>query len=194
MKPSPGLLIAALISSPTPAWTDEPPAPAAPFERTLELQGIRFQVSSENAGADNRLRIVPSGLAIDNTPIERAIDGRVTGAEVADLDADGSPEVYVYVQAAGSGAYGSLAAYSANRRKSLSEVYLPPLTEDPALAQGYQGHDAFAVLEGVLGRRFPIYRETDTNAAPTGGIRQVQYRLIPGEATWTLKVEQVLEY
>ena len=50
------------------------------------------------------------------------------------------------------------------------------------------------MLEGVLGRRFPIYRETDTNAAPTGGTRQVQYRLVPGEATWLLKVDQVVEY
>ena len=183
----------AMTASAAPAPAAEP-APAAPFDRTLELQGIRFQVQSDNAGSVNRLRIIPSGLTIDNAPIERTIDGLVTGAEVADLNVDGSPEVYVYVQSAGSGSYGSLVAYSANRGKSLSEVFLPPLTEHPSAAAGYQGHDEFAVLEGVLGRRFPIYRETDTNAAPTGGTRQVQYRLVPGEATWLLKVDQVVEY
>ena len=55
---------------------------------------------------------------------------------MADINEDGSPELYIYVKSAGSGSYGSLAAYSANRRKSLSEIYLPPLTDDKALSQG----------------------------------------------------------
>ena len=51
--------------------------------------------------------------------------GSVSGAEVADPNADGSPKVYV--TSAGSGSYGSLVAYAANHRKSLSEIVLPPL-------------------------------------------------------------------
>ncbi len=138
-------------------------APAA-FDKTLELQGIRFHVTSDGQGSSPTLKIVPSGREIDNAPIVTTLDGSVSGAEVADLDADGSPEVYVYVTSAGSGSYGSLVAYAANHRKSLSEIVLPPLTE--AAAQGYMGHDEFAVLEGVLGRRFPIYRDSDSNAQP----------------------------
>ena len=49
-------------------------------------------------------------------------------------------------------------------------------------ARGYQGHDAFAIVERYLVRRFPIYRKGDTNAKPTGGLRQIHYRLRPGEA------------
>ena len=124
----------------------------------------------------------------------RTIEGTVTGAEVADLNVDGSPEIYVYVTSAGSGSYGSLVAYSANRRKSLSEIYLPSVTQDKMASKGYQGHDEFAVLEGVLGHRFPVYRDTDTNARPTGGTRQLQYKLVPGEAGWILKVDRVVEY
>ena len=119
---------------------------------------------------------------------------RVTGAEVADLNADGSPEIYVYVTSAGSGSYGSLVAYSVNRRKSLSEIYLPPVTEDKAASKGYMGHDEFAVGEGALLHRFPVYRDTDTNAKPTGGTRQLQYKLVPGEAGWVLKVDRMVEY
>ena len=52
-----------------------------------------------------------------------------TGVSMVDINADGSPEIYVYVTSAGSGSYGSLVAYSANRRKSLSEIYLPPIAE-----------------------------------------------------------------
>ena len=164
------------------------------FDRTLELQGIRFRVTSANDGSVNTLHIVPAGLEIDNSPIVRTIDGTVTGAEVADLNVDGSPEIYVYVTSAGSGSYGSLVAYSANRRKSLSEIYLPPVTEDKVASKGYMGHDEFAVGEGVLLHRFPVYRDTDTNAKPTGGIRQLQYKLVPGEAGWILKVDRVVEY
>jgi hypothetical protein len=175
--------------------TSQPsPAPAAPFDRALDLQGIRFHVTSANGGSGNSLRIVPAGLAIDNSPIERTVEGRVTGAEVADLNADGSPEVYVYVASADSRARGSLVAYSSNRRKSLSEIYLPPLAEDKAASRGYRGRDEYAVLEGVLGHRFPVYRDGDADDRPTGGMRQLQYKLVPGEAGWLLKKDRMVDF
>jgi hypothetical protein len=161
------------------------------FDMTLELLGIRFGVTCANEGSVNTLHIVPTGLETDNSPIVRTIDGTVTGAEVADLNVDGSPEIYVYVTSAGSGSYGSLVAYSVNRRKSLSEIYLPPVTEDKVASKGYMGHDEFAVGEGVLLHRFPVYRDTDTNAKPTGGTRQLQYKLVPGEAGWVLKLDRI---
>ena len=164
------------------------------FEKTLVLQGISFQVTSANNSSINTLRIVPSGLEIDNSQIDRTIDGTVTGVEVADINADGSPEIYVYVTSAGSGSYGSLVAYSANRLKSLSEIYLPPVTQDTDLSRGYRGHDEFAVVEGILARRFPVYRDSDTNTTPTGGMRQLQYKLIPGEAGWLLRLDRTVEY
>jgi hypothetical protein len=168
--------------------------PPVPFDQTLKLQGIGFHVTSANSGSTNELKIVPSGLAIDNTPIVRAIDGQITRAEVADLDADGSPEIYVYIRSAGSGSYGTLVAYSANRRKSLSEIYLPPVSDDAQAARGYMGHDDFAVVENTLVRRFPVYKDGDSNAAPSGGVRQLQYKLKPGEANWQLKLERRVEY
>jgi len=118
----------------------------------------------------------------------------LTGAEVADLNADGSPEIYVYVTSAGSGSYGSLVAYGANRRKSLSEIYLPPISQNPAASRGYMGHDEFAVVQNVLVQRFPIHRDTDTSARPTGGRRQLQYKLVPGEAGWILKLDRTVDY
>jgi hypothetical protein len=173
-----------------------PPAapPPVPFDQTLTLQGIGFHVRSANSGSINELTITPSGLAIKNDVIVRSIDGQITRAEVADLDADGSPEVYIVVRSAGSGSYGTLVAYSANKRKSLSEIHLPPVSDDAKAARGYMGHDDFAVVEGTLVRRFPVYKETDTNAAPSGGVRQMQYKLRPGEATWQLKLDRVVEY
>ncbi len=168
--------------------------PPVPFDQTLELQGISFRVTSHNSGSINELKIVPTGLAIDDAPIVRSVDGQITRAEVADLNADGSPEVYVYIRSAGSGSYGTLVAFSANRRESLSEIYLPPITDDAKAAQGYMGHDQLAVVEGTLVRRFPIYKDGDNNAEPSGGVRQMQYKLKPGESSWQLKLDRVVEY
>ena len=164
------------------------------FDRTLTLQGITFHVTSPNAGSVNTLRIQPSELKADNSLIKRQIEGTVTNAEVADLNVDGSPELYVYVTSAGSGSHGSLVAYSANKGKSLSEIYLPPLEEEKVAAKGYMGHDEFAVVENTLVRRFPVYKDGDANSTPTGGTRQIQYKLKAGEAGWILRPDRTVSY
>ena len=184
--PAPAAAPAAAAPAPT-------PAPAG-FDETLELHGITFHVTCPNDSSLNKVTIMPTGLEIDNSPVVREADGTVVGAEVADLNVDGSPEIYVYVQSAGSGSYGSLVAFSANKKKSLSDIYLPPVAEDPKLSKGYMGHDEFAVVESTLVQRFPIYREGDANAQPSGKTRQIQYELKPGEAGWVLEVDEVLEY
>jgi Periplasmic lysozyme inhibitor of I-type lysozyme len=168
--------------------------PEVPFDKTFTLQGITLRVKSANESSINTLEIIPSGLEIENRPMTRQIDGTVRGAEVADLNADGSPEIYVYVTSAGSGSYGSVVAYSVNRRKSLSEIYLPPVTANKAASKGYMGHDQFAVVESTFVQRFPIYRETDIQAKPTGGTRQLQYKLVAGEAGWILRLDRTVEY
>jgi hypothetical protein len=55
------------------------------------------------------------------------------------------------------------------------------------------GHDAFSVGEGAFLRRFPIYRDGDTNTNPTGGMRQLQYKLVQGEAGWILRIDREIE-
>jgi hypothetical protein len=138
----------------------------------------------------NLLRIAASGKIAAPKTIKAEVDGTITGAEIADLNADGWPELYVFVRSAGSGSYGSVLAYAVNRGKSITEIVLPDLMDDRVASQGYLGHDQFAVVQNTLVRRFPVYREGDTNANPTGGIRQLNYQLEAGEATWILKAGQ----
>jgi hypothetical protein len=147
----------------------------ASFNQKFTLHGISFQVTSKG----NKLRILPSGLKIDNSPIEQDIEGTVTGADIGDINVDRSPKIYVYIQSKGKA---SLIAYSANKKKSLSEIYLPPFTDDPKLAKGYRGHDDIAMVEGVIALRFPIYKDNDSDDKRTGGMRQMQYKLTQGEA------------
>lgn len=108
---------------------------------------------------------------------------------MADLNADGWPEVYVYVTSAGSGSYGTLVGYAVDRGGSVTPILLPELADDDAASKGYMGHDEFAVMEGSLARRFPIYEDVYTNAHPSGRFRQVHYRLVAGKANWLLKLE-----
>jgi hypothetical protein len=163
----------------------DPAGTSAAFKQAVSLHGISFEVSSPNSPHGNTLRVVPSGLSIDNSAIEQPIDGVVTGAEIADLDIDRSPEVYVYIREPGAAQRMSLAAWSANRRRSLSGIHLPALDEAPGASSGYAGHDDMAVVESVFMRRFPI---------GGGRMRQLQYRLAQGEAGWLLKLDQMLEF
>ena len=167
---------------------------AADFDQTLELQGISFKVHATDKGSINTLTIKPKGLKGDNRLISREIDGKVVEAEVADLNADGSPEVLVYIMSAGSGSYGSLVGYAANHKKSLTPIYLPDIMDDKDASAGYMGHDEFAVVETRLARRFPVYHPGDTNSNPTGGLRQLYYVLTPGEAGWVLKLDEIVNF
>ncbi len=164
------------------------------YDRRLDQQGIHFHVTATQQGSVDRLRVEVTGLAVDNRPVERVMEGRVAGAETADLDADGSPELYVYVKSRDSAAYGSLMGFAANQRKSLSDIHLPPPDHHLSASSGYRGQDEFAVLEGALGRRFPIYAVGDNAATKAQRIRQIQYKLRQGEAGWSLKVDKVIEY
>ena len=103
--------------------------------------------------------------------------------------ADGSPELYVQ---GFDGTSQTVLAWSSNKNKSLSSISLPDL--DAAQSKGYRGGDEYAVVEGILGRRFPIYPDDQPESKPTGKVRQIQYKLHQGEATWLLKVGKVLEF
>lgn len=178
-----------------PAEAAEAPEAAKPgFKKEFELNGIRFVVEATNEGSMNNLTITPSGLSEVNDVISREIDGSVTNAEIGDINADGSPEIYVWVNSAGSGSYATPIGYASNNNKSMSEIYFPPISEDAVNSKGYMGHDEFAVVEGVVAQRFPIYKDGDTNAQPSGKMRQLQYKLTPGEAGWVMKVDRVEEF
>lgn len=155
---------------------------------------IVFTLHAGNTSSLNQLTVQVAGPELNNVMNTHDIDGRAYRAEVADLDANGWPEVFVYISSAGSGSYGSLVAYAVNNGNSATPIYLRPLADDSAVSSGYMGHDEFAVVENRLVQRFPVYQEGDTNSEPSGGTRQLQYQLVAGEAGWVLEVDRVFEY
>jgi len=173
----------------------QPGTPAlagAAFNRTLSQQGVSFRVQATGEGSQQQLTITTTGAKPPIKPIHQTVNGQVVGAKIADLNGNGMPEIYVFVQSAGSGSYGEVVAYAVIKGTDLSPIYLPDLSG--AMAQGYQGHDQFEVVEGCLVRRFPIYKPGDSNAKATGGERQICYKLNSGEAGWILRPTSVLKF
>ena len=165
-----GLSSAALAATPT---------------TSLSLQGVNFQVTTKGAGSVQQLVVKASEHGHAYPVVKQELLGSLTGSEVEDLNSDGRPELLLYVTSAGSGSYGSVLAWSASKGHTLLPITMPDLSGK--LAQGYMGHDQFAVVETTLMRRFPIYRPGDTNAKPTGGTRQISYKLVAGEAGFLFK-------
>ena len=158
---------------------------AAAFQQSASLQGVTFQVKATGEGSLQQLVVKASENGKSLPVVKAKTDGRVTGMEVEDLNSDGKPELLVYATSAGSGSYGSVKAWTVSKGHTLLPINMPELTGK--WAKGYMGHDSFAVVETSLMRKFPIYRPGDSNAKPTGGIRTITYKLVPGEASWQFK-------
>lgn len=165
------------------------------FSSVLNLQDVGFNISAINKDGVNTLTIFTFGLKEQDYNESFEIPGeQVINAEVEDLNADGSPDLFVYTQSDGSGSYGNVYAFSVNNKKSMSQVYFQPISENASINQGYMGHDEFQVVENRLVQRFPLYKKGDSNVNPTGGTRQISYKLEEGEAMRKLVVDKVSEY
>ena len=98
-------------------------AESTAFEKTVKLEKVSFRVQCPNDRSLNKVTITPKGLS-HNKPIVVEADGTVSDVQIDDLDNDGFPEIYISVTSAGSGGYGSLIAYSSNK-KQIHHPYHP---------------------------------------------------------------------
>lgn len=162
------------------------PAGGSGFSESLKLQGITFEVSWDSEGGE--LVIEPRGLELPDQTWKEKVTGSATGAEVADLDGNGFPEVYVYLRDDDHQA--TLRAFAVNGGKSMTPVHLQQPATDAKEMDGFGGSDEFAVVESTLVQRFPVMKD----GQKTGKTRQLQYKLKAGEASWQLVLDRVAEY
>lgn len=156
----------------------------ANFSKTLSLQGVQFAVNASNG----KLVIQPGGLE-DNSPWEHQIQGRVTDAQIEDMNGDGAPEIAVFTRS-GPDKKADVIAYTCYGKKSMGQIYFPGLQNVPDASQGYQGYDELAIVETTLVQRFPVFE----NGQRTGTTRQIQYKLADGENSRVFRVDKVMEY
>ena len=157
----------------------------------LSLFDIEVVVYSSGLSSINTLSIRLGDADVSATD---EVDGIVYRAEIADLNADGRPEVFAYVSSAGSGSYGSMVGYVIEKNLELSPIALPDLGDSAEASAEYMGHDEFTVVESSLLRRFPRYHLGDVNAAPTGGNRNIAYKLAKAGDGWVLTIASIDDY
>ncbi len=160
--------------------------------------GKTWVVSEEKTSSSHStLRVSSKGFTAANDSVK--IEGADPLEQVlqADLNKDGFEEIYLITRSAGSGSGASIHGFSSNKDKSYSGIHVQDVTEKDIAKggkfEGYMGHDSIFVQGSMLARQFPIYREGDANAAPSGGKRIVYYTLKPGEAAWQLAVSSVAQ-
>lgn len=162
------------------------------FDKTLQADGISIQITSPNTPGKNAITLQPKGLKSVNDPVTLGVEELIVRAFLEDADSDNSPEVFLILTNPGSGSHGKVLAFSTNGKKALTPIVIDEPA--PKHLEGYMGHDAFEVMENTLIRRFPVYKVGDTNASPSGGWRQIQYKLKPGEAAWHFRIDRVVSF
>jgi len=161
------------------------------YSKNLSWNNYQFEVVVKS----NSLYIKPKGKSGNGEAAQHNITGyTVVNSEVGDLNVDGMPEVLVYLVSDGSGSYGSLIGYSLLKSGDLLQLELPDLSLDKKNSKGYMGHDKFEIVENTLVRNFPVYKDGDSNANPTGGTRQLQYKLPKNNGKSLFYLDRVSEY
>jgi len=199
-QPAPGNTTKADSAAMTTADTAAPKAPA-PSINAQEFQtktGKTWIISEEKISASqSNLQIgtrgfsaVKDSVKIEGTdPLEQVI--------LADLNKDGFEEVYLITRSTGSGSSATLHGFGSNKDKSFSGIHVQEVTDKDVYKggkfEGYMGHDSIYLQGSLLARQFPVYKDGDANAAPTGGKRIIFYTLKAGEATWQLTISSMAQ-
>jgi hypothetical protein len=143
------------------------------------------------------VEVETKGFDIANTTHKLGTLDPVKNIFLSDLDDNGFEEIYLITQSAGSGSYVNIYGIASNKDKSTSPVYVRPVSEKQmekgGLFEGFMGHNNFSLQNNKLINSFPVYKNEDSNAKPTGGNKKIEYRLIAGEAGWILEPFQQIK-
>ena len=157
--------------------------PARRFDTTVKMGRVGYRLNCKNSSPERNLASVnPIGFDKEMREFSFEIKGRITKAEVDDINRDGYPDLVFYVFTNDSIPRGNVIAISSEKNESVSPIIFPDIFDDPKLRLGYKGKDEFFLMEGFLVRRFPVYAAEGITLPATGTlIRQIQYSVVPGE-------------
>lgn len=158
-----------------------------PFEETLREGQISFTVSSPNVPERNTLVIYSQGLESRNDTFQIEVNGFVHNAQLADINADGFPEVYVFTQQKEEKEKGDVYIFTSYRNRSYGQAFLQQLPEANTLMPQQTSVDHFALEEGQLIRKVAAGTEGQDAATAT---KEIVYELKSGEASYQLVPKQ----
>ncbi|MBE9467103.1 MAG: MliC family protein [Bacteroidetes bacterium] len=140
---------------------------------------LEVEVDNLESASTNKLNITSDDFK-EAISIKMETDP-ITAVLLADLDKNGYEELYLITSCVGSGGYGEVYAFISDMDVKIIQSSIPKILEDQtkrgAMFEGYMGHDTFYIKNSLLVREFPVYKEKDSNANPTGGIKKIFYTL-----------------
>lgn len=161
--------------------------PANPqFTKSLRFNVYTFTITAADSGRARSVQIKAYRGALLLTNFRIRVDGAVVGAEVADLDNNRFPELYVYSTSDGSGSFGRVYAWQFLPERKAD---ITPVNWRNPLAKGYMGHDSVWAERTILCRKFPVYASGDANAEPSGGYQMIRYKLQASGTNFALVAE-----
>ncbi|MCA6451210.1 MAG: hypothetical protein IM584_02090 [Chitinophagaceae bacterium] len=167
------------------------------IDTTMKVGKVGYRLTCSNKNPEkNTASISPVGFDKNMREFSFEIKGRVSRAEVDDVNRDGYPDLVFYTYTNDSIPRGNVVAISSEKNESVAPIFLPDIYDDPKLRVGYKGNDEYFLMEGTLIRRFPVYPAEGTPAPPTSGtlMRQIQYIVVPGERGAKFKAARSYEY
>ena len=158
--------------------------PARRIDTTIKVGRAGYRLTCYNKSPEkNSVTISPQGFDKDVREFSFDVKGRVTKAEVDDINRDGFPDLVFYVFSNDSIPKGNVIAISSEKNETVSPIVFPDIFDDPKARVGYKGNDVFFLMEGYLVRRFPVYPVEGAPATASTGnlIRQITYMIVPGD-------------
>jgi hypothetical protein len=155
------------------AKSDTPTA----FSKTLEMKGLKFEVTSANVEGGTLLTVQSTGLSGGDGPVQNDFAGEVLDAHIVDMDNDSWPEILIIYRMDGPSKQCNVIPYTVVNGVRLIEMYFPSVLNDTYYGNGYKGEDQISLVDKYLIQLFPVYKHGDKNGQPTGGTRQLQYEL-----------------
>ncbi len=156
------------------------------YTKSLRFNIYTFSVTAADTGRVRTVQIKAYRGELLLTNFRIRVDGAVVGAEVADLDNNRFPELYLYSTSDGSGSFGRVYAWQFLPERK-ADITIP--NWQPPVSDGYMGHDSLWVEPAILCRKYPVYYSGDANAEPSGGDRMIRYKLKPVGAGFSLVEE-----
>lgn len=158
------------------------------YDSTMKIGKAGYRISCLNRTPDrNVLNIRPIGFKSESREVTIDLKARVISAEIDDLNNDGFPDIVIFIEdAAGKK---SIFPICSQNNERLAPIIFPDIMNDMDLSKGYRGKDEYKLVEGVLFRKFPVFPTDTTIKEPTNKIRQLMYRVVPGERdSWKFKM------
>ena len=168
--------------------------PVKRFDSSMKIGKTGYKLYCNNKSPDKNIAsVTPLGFEKEAREFSFEIKGRISKAEVDDINKDGFPDLVFYIYNNDSIPKGNVIAISSEKNETVAGILFPDILDDPKLRIGYKGNDLFFLMEGNLVRRFPVY---PTEGKPAENImRQIQYMVIPSErGGYKFKVARSYEF